>query len=782
LNHIFCPDDAKSDDAAGLHLIEAPGVVGEVKLVMRKIKTLLLNGVAAGDILVSMRDMSLYADLLREFASEYEVPIDLESTTPLARVPAVAALLKAASLPETDWPFAGTAALLRSSYLHPSWPEVAADPEIALDTELLLRWRGEPRGRVAYLQSVTAQARDLEPALEDEAAASSHRRYLQQLAERCLPFLTRFLSAWDARPTEATLHDYIRWLQSLADDLGFTNSATGRDADGLTRFFAELGTWADRDQMLHPRPPKLTTAEFLRLAEWIADANGLPRTPSEPDRVRIVPAELAAGLTYQHLFLMGLSEGRFPQLNTGPRIYDEQERRDFHGVGIAWSVGENRLSSEMLMFLRLVAGANHSVTLSYPAVDERGQALLSATFLKNVRDLFVADALPTLRREMLIEGLDTDPPLSPTEHRWRYSRTSEGSGQLSADLVDHLRTAKVMAQSRFESKDHGRFDGLLTAAACRSKIAAQFDPSAAYSATALENYVACPFKFFVGSVLKLQALPEPGAEIDARMRGAAFHRAVARFHRAHTTPRADIIVQLANEVFNAVTEYRQRSFSPITQALWDLEHQRLRRHTTRYGDHWTKFRDKYDGPIPIHTEVDFGPGQANSALVVTSDNLEIRIRGRIDRIDVVDLEDGGQGFWIIDYKTGRSSNYSGPAIDRFTALQMSLYAYAASEQVADCRARRPLGLAYWFPTRGAKVVKRWPSENDWLAMRDRIKAVLIEIVGRIRAGEFPLHPNNPDNCTATCDFGQMCRIAQSRGIEKNWMLSLPVVEGADESD
>src|SRR5207249_2926393 len=114
-------------DALGLRLIEAPGPVGEARLVARTIHALLERGVPPGRIVVTARHVPPMADLLREVFGEYGIPLDLEGAEPLARNPAVATLLRAARLPDDDWPFAVITALLRSGYFRPDWPETDSD-------------------------------------------------------------------------------------------------------------------------------------------------------------------------------------------------------------------------------------------------------------------------------------------------------------------------------------------------------------------------------------------------------------------------------------------------------------------------------------------------------------------------------------------------------------------------------------------------------------------------------------------------------------------------------
>jgi hypothetical protein len=116
-------------------------------------------------------------------------------------------------------------------------------------------------------------------------------------------------------------------------------------------------------------------------------------------------------------------------------------------------------------------------------------------------------------------------------------------------------------------------------------------------------------------------------------------------------------------------------------------------------------------------------------------------------------------------------------------LQLTLYALAVERVVLSGRPARPLGLAYWLITEsGPKVVlPGHPRYHAWFSDRqqwEEFRAVLegwgVTLVNHIRQGDFPLRPRS-DNCTETCQFAQICRITQSRGVEKEWDLPLPTV-------
>ena len=167
------------------------------------------------------------------------------------------------------------------------------------------------------------------------------------------------------------------------------------------------------------------------------------------------------------------------------------------------------------------------------------------------------------------------------------------------------------------------------------------------------------------------------------------------------------------------------------------------------------------------------------SLVIRVDDVEVRISGRIDRVDVAQLDDG-LGFWIIDYKTGRAGHYTGTDLASFRKLQLTLYALAVEEVLFADRGARPLGLAYWLVSEsGPKValpsraLTQWRDDpRRWLAIREALRQWVARLATNIRRGAFPLAPRSED-CTATCPFGPVCRIGQSRSVGKVFDLPLP---------
>jgi ATP-dependent helicase/nuclease subunit B len=365
---------------------------------------------------------------------------------------------------------------------------------------------------------------------------------------------------------------------------------------------------------------------------------------------------------------------------------------------------------------------------------------------------------------------------------------------LTDDLFAHLRDAAELVRRRFHSREYSPYDGLLRQSGVLADLRERFGPDKVLSPTALESYVACPFRFFLEQVLRLEPLEDPAEEVEHTRRGAAVHRALARLHHRLKSdevhaPTPELDDRFTAELRGAIEEYAGRVSSPAAQALWRLEGRRLERAAARYRLHWEKFqspwREHGSVPRPHWFEAEFGLDPAASPhppLVLRVDGVEVRIGGRIDRIDITELPDGSLGFWVIDYKTGRSIYYGGGDLVAMRRLQLTLYALAVERVLlADAR---PLGLAYWLVAdAGPKLAlpagrspSAWlTSAEQWPRFRQQLEKWVATLVSHIRRGDFPLKPRS-EHCTDTCPFGQVCRIAQSRSVEKDWELPLPSAE------
>ncbi len=511
----------------GISLLEAPGELGEARLVARQIRRLLAEGTPASRVLIAVRRLTrATAELYREVLDEYAVTHDIEGADSLNRVPVVAFLLKAWRLQNEDWPFAAVAAVLRSTYFRPKWPEVQSDPEVAAKSETLLRMLGESRGRDAYLTAVRNWELTPPEPLEDEQAEEPLRQRKQKLAKHCRPFLERFFQAWDRLNIGGPADSAVARLQVFAGDIGLSLSAKTNptDAEGLARLWSELKRWARRETASTTRRA-LRPERFLRVLSAIASVPCWGRTPRNAAGVTLLSAKASVGLDCDYLFLIELGEGSWPDLSPPTSLFDDRERERLRNLGFDLANPTARLGAEQLLFLNLVTAPRKGLFLSYAAIDAQGQPLLPSSFLRELKGCFPTGSIPTTRQQMLLDGYFDQEPLSHAElrvqaaHEWS---TNGSSPPLALDLLDNLGRAVAVSQARFRSQEFGAFDGNLHHSAVASELASRFGPHKVLSPTALETYVACPFRFWLEHVLRLEPLEDPSEEVEHTRRGAAF--------------------------------------------------------------------------------------------------------------------------------------------------------------------------------------------------------------------------------------------------------------------
>jgi len=301
-------------------------------------------------------------------------------------------------------------------------------------------------------------------------------------------------------------------------------------------------------------------------------------------------------------------------------------------------------------------------------------------------------------------------------------------------------------------------------------------------------------------VLRIEPLDEMALETDYASRGSLLHAVMDDLHHAlnerYGRPVSpgeldpETVAEVCDEVL-AKLEARSRGYD-VASALRTIDLRQIRQWVRDYYEQHLMY-DKncaaLDQPVrPSHFEVSFGQAVREGAdplstpepLVLRHGNQELRLAGRIDRIDVGQA--GNQKvFSIIDYKSGSPPRKGdAPSEDQLpsgTALQLELYALAAEEVLFRGQAAA-LDVGYWHCRKGGFF--KWISANKvagpgqqprceplWATWREQIVARVFQLVEGIKAGQFPVYSLD-DDCTGRCAFRTVCRVNQVRSLEKQW--------------
>ena len=499
----------------------------------------------------------------------------------------------------------------------------------------------------------------------------------------------------------------------------------------------------------------------------------------------------AKGMKFDAVWLVGMIEGSVPPAVRPDPLLPE--------TGWQAAGGDSRAAQRAAMergdYLSALASAPRR-TLSYPVADgnSQRQAYPSRWFLEQAsalegRQIYSGDIAQLSNRPWLTTTPSSETALADVpdsaladEHdyvlrrllQWKSNGRRVGEHPLA--LVGAGKGIRLERERTGRNRNRNRegrfteFDGNLSGVTGAAGV--QLAPAnSPVSATSLEEWATCPFRYFLGHILRLSALesPEDAATISALERGSLMHDILEEFAReVISSGRLPAPGQPWNQEHRNLLDVITRSHFQDAERrgvtgrplLWDLARQEILDDLETFWEEDATLRARH-GTIALMAEADFGAG--GDSPVVQEPETGLHFRGRIDRID---LADDGKSALVIDYKTGSPRPYGAldeDVIDRGKRLQLGVYSLAARQLFPEAA---QVKAAYWF-TRTAARPRFAPSsylDIDDVETGDRFRHGIASIIEGIGSGLFPArpgpwvsHPERPghENCRY-CDFNSLC--------------------------
>jgi RecB family exonuclease/superfamily I DNA/RNA helicase len=663
--------------------------------------------------------------------------------------------------------------------------------------DVLARAVGVAGGLERWRAALARLAEQPAPASPGGPAAEPLRRAFEALVARLTP------------PPLATVAAHTAWVRGLVDFSGPEVSAGGREAraEGLglqpeagldaplisvpsATSAAASGDFEERDRAALER----LDAALRRTARAAALAGDAPIPfgiflaeleetlaaarfrPAAPGGIAALPVLLARGYTFEHVCLIGLSQGEFPRALPDPPVYDRAQRRDMRARGLPLPAPDP--ADEYSLFYEAVTRARTSLLLTRTRLDETGTPLERSPFLRALLELLdgvpvrqiaagsVPDPAEAASPDELMIALVAHPQPSPGGQAPPGGGES-GAGAAAAPeahaLRDHrlappapvwahIQRALAVERQRAALAEHGPHEGRIGDPALVGRVAAQFGPQHQWSPSQLNDYIICPYRFAAAHVLRLSPRRDPEDELDSARRGQLYHailaRAGERWREAglqlapeHAGAAAALLDQAAQELLDTAPE--QLGFAP--SPLWPWERDEVRR---RLRAALAGFLRLSGAPRPVGVELDFGGRSASPPLRLETPHGVALIQGRIDRIDR--RADGSLA--VVDYKSGGTPHPLADALEG-RDLQLALYALAA-EQALSGGADAPVTRASFLHIGSGKASPAL--EGPLLQQAQQAaRARAGEVLADVRRADFRVYPR--DGCPDCCEFLAICR-------------------------
>ena len=553
----------------------------------------------------------------------------------------------------------------------------------------------------------------------------------------------------------------------LGDRTGFARSTnTGEDDLQLARWddvYALLNSLEWLDELGQATPEQFASAVRRRLERPTGHHGRVG------DGVFVGSLRSAVGMEWDSVFIVGAAERSLPQTRSDdPLLPDELRRR------ASLPTSSDHLRRERSDYLIALHAADQRV-LSYPRADVRAQQarlpgrwlLESATALNDGERVYaskidqasseVVQATPSFESAVMRAGMSAD------IHEFDLQRikvSPHASDHYLAKECPPLKRGFVQRRER-RTRQMTRWDGLIADGAAR-------ETTRPHSAGALQDWATCPYRYFLGRVLRIEERDEPrdDLQITPLDKGSLIHDILDQFFKATTDQPepggrwSDAVRERLETIAETALDHAHEQGLTGRDLLWRRDKQRILDDLQTLLEQDDTHRAKFNA-TQIASELVFGALEESQGLVrfELNDGSVLELRGMIDRID---RSEDGQQLIVIDYKTGgefpKGSELKKDAIVGGRFLQLPIYAHAA-RQLYGLDDAAPVQSAYWYITQRGEF-KYNPVEWDE-ANSKRFEEAINLIADNVRSGYFPANPGGDhhrslaENC-AYCSFDAVC--------------------------
>lgn len=403
--------------------------------------------------------------------------------------------------------------------------------------------------------------------------------------------------------------------------------------------------------------------------------------PPTMDQVLVGSLARSKSHDIKALFVVGSNDGVLPRgiSDDGLILDDEKQLLKETGIQITSDI-ETRACEERFSVYTVLSKPSVSLYISYPLADSEGVALRKSIYIDSLRSLFPdisVDSDITLDEEEQLHLISR--PISTFKYLVEYLRQDIDGNKISDLWFD--------VYNWYYNNDEWdrRIDNIIEGLFHNNQIGyigsdlsrELYDTPLRTSISRLERFTNCPFAHFINYGLRPKERKE--YKVEKFDIGTLFHYSVERFarklkknklnwHDLDRTVSDQLVEELAEEL---IPNFENNVLS--SSHRYKYLSNKLKRVCKRAV--WTLTEHIKKGKFEPHQhEFGFGEGDYDDVppiVLQLPNGEEIKIEGRIDRIDI--LDDGEQHYVkIIDYKSG---NKKFSLSEAFYGLQIQLVVY-----------------------------------------------------------------------------------------------------------
>ena len=429
---------------------------------------------------------------------------------------------------------------------------------------------------------------------------------------------------------------------------------------------------------------EVTCEGFSFMLKMIAQDKDVGNIPTSVDEVLITEAGASNSENVKYVYVIGAAAGSFPATVTEESFFSEHEKQLLSDVGIEISTRlENKLADELFFFYSAVCSASSVLTVTYPRYIS-GEKAEKCAPLRRILEMFPALSEERFEETPVVDLIER--PLSAMEY----------AASLSGALGDKLREYFLSNEKYAQRLKY--INEPLSAKECRLSPECTeelFPQSVNISYSRLEKYIRCNFSYFCDYELKIADCSK--IKFGALDIGSFMHKLLEEAARyvlesgEHNSEKTDLYIRACAQDYLKKTAGGEEFISGRLRHISD-------KLCKCAGVFISDMVHEFDqsGFRAVDFEASIGTGEGNIPPMKLEDERgKVQLRGIIDRVDMLEGDDGNLYVRIADYKTGTKTFDMNKIREGFD-LQMLLYLFSVCENGEKKYGKKPIpaGVLY----------------------------------------------------------------------------------------
>jgi ATP-dependent helicase/nuclease subunit B len=681
--NIFNQDAEKIFASRNIRVVSAQNARAEVQFVARQITKLVRqNGLRYRDIAVIASDLDSYENYIKTCFEDYSIPVFIDKRRPLNQHPVIEMICSALNAVTNDFPAGEIFAYLKTDLLNIERDEIDLLENYCLafgitagDWKSDKPWKYAAQNAEQFDEERVNRIRKkaIDPLLELKKKLGDTAGDNKSLApEQFTKIIFDFLEAAEVRKQLSS------WVEQAIQKGDYAA------ADEHRQFYDRLIDIFD-EMVAAFEGVSLNCEDYLAIMRSAFSQITLAFIPPNLDQVLVGSIERSRHPDLKAVFLIGTTERQFPSPVVFDSILSEEDRLAAQSSGVDLPPGvRQELANRPYLAYIAFTRPSEFLCISYPAVDQKSNAVVRSPFVDNLCSLF---------DDLKEESVDSSPPAIE-----EVCTTYELEDILCCSPQPEKLLEKITRDNQLSAIGSRAANalGYKNEASLDSSVVGElFDKQLSSSASRLSTFAECPYRHFSRYTLGLSKREE--FKLEPPDLGEFYHRVLDRFLKRAVADKIDfetIADEALIKILDEETERLCREDSFISKFAAHSPHNAF-----MIGSAREYLRDcviaisqmiRAGAFRPAMSEISFGKSKSvddsiGELTLTLADGRRLTLNGRIDRLDIAKI-DGRKVAVVFDYKKRSKDSFSWAEFYYGLDIQLAVYMLAvrnAAGKIAD---------------------------------------------------------------------------------------------------